>query len=733
MASSTATNVAAVEPKVTMMDGFVTRRTHGSIQSAGTGDASSADQMKFFALGVQHVMQHTQMILRVGVPEQHMDTSVFQGADQLQAKTAMAEEVNDRLRQLLKTKVTPQMVRRSPLQSQHATFIFTVDVTIVNQEAKANANFQQSMRGLTQSGGSLRTLTEAMVSNWEALATTGEASHPGAPRMLFTLEPRSNANMENIAHSVEHTPQELIHTVRELYTRAEEGSPLKASTMERLSGRLAIFASYVAGRTGPTTTLFCLEADLLTYLILQIGALGLMQGSWTSQAVAVPIRTIGGGVTADQSGRVLARDQSGLPLIFTDEEKSYGRMEPCLRFPRFDRGAACSPADNLSFRWCGRNVTDVWTTLAFMLTDHSNTTSTQLPATLHTVDGWMERIHVATDRNGNITRVVIAATHGEVTSVIFEALQGQQLACTPNGDPVMLAFGPGRCSACRPWKCQSCGSNGHARGDCPNNRLAWAQKIIPCALCGKPTGGHNTHTLETCDVHLQVNDPAKQLGCPVCTHKGHSATQCPVWRGANGVMHVPNLLTSVLAQFPDWQIIMPNAIPCSTEGSKRAWYNTGTVSINVLPVTPILETQTYADMLRSCTPSPGASTSGSERGFSRLERWTAGSGANDELMKLATSLCAKMEEVAASVEGIRKVQDLQTRGMELLHSSADAQTTAIGKLQAAETKHTAFYEQLQKAHQAAMALNASSSPEEMEEDLNVTTIPSEDSMAATGQ
>jgi hypothetical protein len=65
MASSTATDAATVEPKVTMMDGFETRRTHGSIQSAGTGDASSVDQIKFFTLGVQHVMQHTQMILRV--------------------------------------------------------------------------------------------------------------------------------------------------------------------------------------------------------------------------------------------------------------------------------------------------------------------------------------------------------------------------------------------------------------------------------------------------------------------------------------------------------------------------------------------------------------------------------------------------------------------------------------------------------------------------------------------
>jgi hypothetical protein len=120
---------------------------------------------------------------------------------------------------------------------------------------------------------------------------------------------------------------------------------------------------------------------------------------------------------------------------------------------------------------------------------------------------------------------------------------------------------------------------------------------------------------------------------------GHSATQCPVWRGANGVMHVPDLLTTVLAQFPDWLIVMPNAIPVSSSGPKRAWYNTCTTPVRALPVTPILETQTYADMLRSCTPSPGTSMSGSEREGSGLERWTAGNGANEELMKLATSIC----------------------------------------------------------------------------------------------
>jgi hypothetical protein len=196
-------------------------------------------------------------------------------------------------------------------------------------------------------------------------------------------------------------------------------------------------------------------------------------------------------------------------------------------------------------------------------------------------------------------------------------------------------------------------------------------------------------------------------------------------------MHVPDLLTTVLAQFPDWQIVMPNAIPVSASGPKRAWYNTNTMPANALPVTPTLETQTYADMLRSCTPSPGASASGSEQGGSRLERWTAGNGANEELMKLATSLCAKMDEVATSVEGMKKVQELQSKGMELLHSSANAQTQAIGRLQAAEAKHTEFYERLQKAHQAAMALNASPSTDE--EDMNVATIPSEDSMTATGQ
>jgi len=77
--------------------------------------------------------------------------------------------------------------------------------------------------------------------------------------------------MENIAHSAEHTPQQLIHTVQELYNRAEEGSPLKTAPMDRLSGRLAVFASYVPGNTGPTTTIFCLESELLTYLILHIG------------------------------------------------------------------------------------------------------------------------------------------------------------------------------------------------------------------------------------------------------------------------------------------------------------------------------------------------------------------------------------------------------------------------------------------------------------------------------
>ncbi len=521
--------------------------------------------------------------------------------------------------------------------------------------------------------------------------------------------------------------------MKELYSRAEEGSPLKASTLNELSGRLAVFASYVPGNTGPTTTLFCLEPELLTYLILQIGTLGLMQGSWTSQTVAVPIRTIGGGVMAGQPGRVLAMDQLGLPPAFTDEERSFGRLTACWRYPRFEKGAVCTPAYSLSFLWCGKSVMDVWATLAFTLVKRTlqcEYCTTQLPATLLTVDGWLQRIFVSTNRNGDITRVMIAATPGEVTSELFRALQGKQLACTPNGDTVMFAFGPGRCSACRPGKC---GSNGHIRSDCPNSGLTWAQKIIPCSLCGKPTGGHHSHTMDTCDAHLQVNNPAKQLGCPVCTHKGHSATQCSVWRGANGVTHVPALLTEVLAQFPDWQVVMPSAIPVSASGLKGAWYNTNTTQVKVLPVTPTLETQTYADMLRSVTPSPDTSTSGSERNGSRLERWTAGSGANEELMKLATSLCAKMDEVAASVESVRKVQDPQTKGLGLLHSSSDAQTKAIGKLQAADAKHAAFYEQLQKAHQAAMALNASPSMEDMEEDLSVETIPGEDPMTATRQ
>ena len=90
MASRMAAHEVTVEPKVTMMDGFVTRRTHGSIQSTGTGDASSADQMKFFTLGVQHVMQHTQMILRVNVPEQHVPGR--KGARTQEEWTVLAQE-----------------------------------------------------------------------------------------------------------------------------------------------------------------------------------------------------------------------------------------------------------------------------------------------------------------------------------------------------------------------------------------------------------------------------------------------------------------------------------------------------------------------------------------------------------------------------------------------------------------------------------------------------------------
>ena len=79
------------------------------------------------------------------------------------------------------------------IQSQHAVFIFMVDVTVVNQETATNANFQQAMKGLTKSGGSLRTLTDAMVTTWETLAMTNAAHHPGAPRMLFTLEAQVEA------------------------------------------------------------------------------------------------------------------------------------------------------------------------------------------------------------------------------------------------------------------------------------------------------------------------------------------------------------------------------------------------------------------------------------------------------------------------------------------------------------------------------------------------------------
>jgi hypothetical protein len=47
MAPNMAVNGATAEPTVAMMERFEIRRTHGSTQSAGTGDASSASQMKW--------------------------------------------------------------------------------------------------------------------------------------------------------------------------------------------------------------------------------------------------------------------------------------------------------------------------------------------------------------------------------------------------------------------------------------------------------------------------------------------------------------------------------------------------------------------------------------------------------------------------------------------------------------------------------------------------------------
>jgi hypothetical protein len=197
-------------------------------------------------------------------------------------------------------------------------------------------------------------------------------------------------------------------------------------------------------------------------------------------------------------------------------------------------------------------------------------------------------------------------------------------------------------------------------------------------------------------------------------------------------MHVPKLLATVLqTYYPDWQIITADSTSNLMSGGKRAWFNTCPVLTSALPVTPTLAS--YADSVRSFTPSPGTSAADSERGGSRLERWTAGGGGNEDLVKLAATLHAKMDAVATLVEDVKKVQDLQIQGMELLHASAAAQTIAIGKLQTAEAKHAAFYAKLQQAHQDAIALNDSPVKEGMDEEGAEATFPSEDSMTATRQ
>ena len=143
------TSSVTAEPKVTMMDGFEKRRMHGSIQSAGTDDVSSAQQMKFFEVAMKN-MRHTQMVMRVHVPEQNVDISLFNGADQLSAKKAMAEEINERLGALLKVPVTPQSIRRSSLQQNPAVAMEDV----LEVPGRGAARTQDEWTGPAQEQGS---------------------------------------------------------------------------------------------------------------------------------------------------------------------------------------------------------------------------------------------------------------------------------------------------------------------------------------------------------------------------------------------------------------------------------------------------------------------------------------------------------------------------------------------------------------------------------------------------
>ena len=86
---------------------------------------------------------------------------------------------------------------------------------------------------------------------------------------------------------------------------------------------------------------------------------------------------------------------------------------------------------------------------------------------------------------------------------------------------------------------------------------------------------------------------------------------------------------------------------------------------------------------------------------------------------------------------IRREQSLQITGMELLQSASEAQTKAIGTLQAAEARHAAFIAKIQSAHASALALNASQqvgdTGHEMEEDEGNSTTPGKDLMTAPRQ
>jgi hypothetical protein len=141
----------------------------------------------------------------------------------------MADEINDRLGPLLKSKVTPQSVRRSSLQARLDFTIFMLDVTVVNHETRGGYVNDLSGSKLELRHG------PGQPSTWEQHGSIRQLYDPVLEEAWrgYSLRPRDMVNIRS------HRPQTSMHWIGDMvavpfiWATGAAGLPLCPESLRR--------------------------------------------------------------------------------------------------------------------------------------------------------------------------------------------------------------------------------------------------------------------------------------------------------------------------------------------------------------------------------------------------------------------------------------------------------------------------------------------------------------------